>query len=236
MSPRLKKYLVFAAILLAGVALDQWTKWLAANRLANGRLSEGHSVTLRVDGADDGEELREYLGGEFSANSDEMLDQIASEWVYGPDGERMRPDQQVREGQLLEVVHRPVVVVPGYFDLEYAENPGAAFSFLSDSDSPYRLPFLITVSILSVGLIVYLLEGVAWGQWMLIMALSFVASGAVGNLIDRLRLGYVIDFVVWKWGEQFRWPSFNVADAFITVGVAIMLLGLFFFDEELEEG
>jgi signal peptidase II len=234
MSPRVKKYLLFGVILLVGVALDQWTKWLAVERLANGRLQDSHTISLRVDEEDDGETLREYLGDEFSANRAEMLDRIASRWVYGPDGQRMSPSDTVGRGQILEVVHRPVEVVPGYFELEYAENRGAAFSFLSDSDSPYRLPFLIGVSILSIALIIYLLEGVAWGQTVLVLALSFVASGAIGNLIDRVRLGYVIDFVLWKYGEQFRWPNFNIADAFITVGVVIMLVGLFVYDEEME--
>jgi len=105
---------------------------------------------------------------------------------------------------------------------------------LSSSDSPYRMPFLIGISLLAVVVIVYLLEGVRWADRAMIVALAFIATGAVGNLIDRIHLGYVIDFIVWKYTDQYRWPSFNVADAFITVGVVLML-GMLLFGEHPDE-
>jgi signal peptidase II len=189
-------------------------------------------VPPRDETTHDGETLREYLGGEFSANRAEMLDRIASRWVYGPDGERMSPSETVERDQILEVVHRPIQIIPGYFELEYAENRGAAFSFLSDSDSPYRLPFLIGVSILSVALIIYLLEGVAWGQKMLVLALSFVASGAIGNLIDRVRWERgVVDFIGPIDLGFMHWPIFNVADMAISCG-AVLLAVSFWMEEQ----
>ena len=230
---RIKKYGVFLAILLVGVLLDQWTKWYAQRRLANARLGETHAITVTVPEESHGATLREYLGREFSANGEPTLDWIAKKWVVGPDGRRLAPEETVESGQILKVLHRTVTVIPGYFDFEYAENRGAAFSFLADSQSPWRLRFLVGFSLLALGVVVYLLEGVEWREKMMILSLSFFATGAVGNLIDRVRLGYVIDFILWKYTDQYRWPNFNIADMFITVGVGLMLVELF--RETLEE-
>ncbi|MFB6352252.1 MAG: signal peptidase II [Bradymonadaceae bacterium] len=235
MSPRVKKYLLVAGIVVIGVVLDQWTKWIAADRLANARMQEGHAITIRVPDSADGETLRSYLADEFSSNRPDEIDRIAEHFVYGPDGKRLSPTETVEADQLLEVVHRTVTVIPGYWEFEYAENRGAAFSMLSESDSPWRMPFLIGVSLFAVVVIIYLLEGVRWADKAMIVALAFIATGAVGNLIDRIHLGYVIDFIVWKYTDQYRWPSFNVADAFITVGVVVML-ALLLFGEHPEEG
>ena len=228
MTPRTKKYLLFAAVVLIGVGLDQWSKFYAVSRLANARLPDPHTITLRVPDSADGEPLESYLSEEFSANDREEIDRIARHWVVGPDGERMTPSEKVEAGQLLEVIHRKVTVIPGYFDFEYAENRGAAFSFLSDSDSPYRLPFLIGFSLLALVVILYLLRETRLHHRWILFSLSFIATGAIGNVIDRIRLGYVIDFILWKYGNEYRWPNFNIADSFITVGVVMMLIGLFF--------
>jgi len=225
---QVKKFALFVGILVFGVAVDQWTKWYASKRLARAQMDGGHSITIRVPPSADGASLRSYLDREFSANREEELDRIAEHWVYGPDGIRMKPDETVRAGELLSVAHRTVTVVPGFFEFEYAENRGAAFSFLADSDSPFRLPFLIGFSALALLVIVYFLSTVPRGQPVMVWALSFVATGAAGNLIDRVRLGYVIDFILWKYGESYRWPNFNLADAFISLGVVLMLIGVFF--------
>ena len=224
---RAKKYGLFLAILLFGVFLDQWSKWYAQRRLANARLGEGHAITITVPRSSDGATLREYLAREFSANREPMIDWMARKWVVGPDGRRLQPEETVEADEVLEVMHRTVTVIPGYFDFEYAENRGAAFSFLADSDSPWRLPFLIGFSILALGVVVYLLRDIDWRHKLMILSLSFIATGAVGNLIDRIRLGYVIDFILWKYTDQYRWPNFNIADMFISVGVTLMLIELF---------
>ncbi len=80
------------------------------------------------------------------------------------------------------------------------------------------------VSLIAVFIIGWILREVALSQQALIWGLSFVASGALGNLIDRVRLGYVVDFVVWKVTDAYRWPTFNVADALICVGVGLMVV------------
>lgn len=218
------KYVTFAVVLLVGVAIDQWTKWYASERLATTR--EGiieHSITVEVP--DNAEEmtLRKYLEREFSSNSDEIIDAIARSQAYTPDGQQLKPSTKVEPGQKIVVENRTVTVIDGYWDFEYTVNPGAAFGLLSDSDSAYRLPFFIVVSLLAVAVILYLLRGVHPEQKLLVFALSLIGTGALGNFIDRVRFGHVVDFIVWKYGNEFRWPTFNVADSLITVGVALML-------------
>lgn len=223
-----RKYALFGVILVVGVGLDQWTKWHASNRLASQKPGVvEHSITLTVPESADGESLETYLKREFSANDEAYVERIARFAVRGAKGERLDPSTELKAGETLTVEHRKVTVIEGYFDFEYTENPGAAFGLLSDSDSPYRLPFFLVVSVFAFVVILYILYGVRWRQKSLIFSLAFIATGAMGNLIDRVRLGRVTDFVVWKYGEQFRWPTFNVADSLITVGVAIMLVQLF---------
>ena len=219
------KYWIFGAILIVGVGLDQWTKWYAQQRLATSRPGEVvHQLELDVSEADQGETLREFLAEEFSWNDAETIEQIAAFHVRGPTGEPVGPDEPVEPGETLTVLNRSVTVVDGYWDFEYTVNPGAAFGLLSDSDSPYRTPFFVVVSLLALLIILYILRGVDPRQRLLIAALSFIGTGAVGNFIDRIRFGHVIDFIVWKLGDDLRWPTFNVADAFITIGVTLMLL------------
>lgn len=231
----LEKFGIVVALLAVGVLLDQWTKWYAYQRLANARLPEGHSIVLRVPASADGHTLREYLGREFAANSSETVRRIAERFVIGPDGQRLSPDAEVHEGELLEVVHRSVRVIPGLFAFEYAENRGAAFSLLAGSDSPYRMHLLIGFSLVALGVIFYLLRGIRRDQTAMMIALSLVATGAIGNLIDRIRLGYVVDFILLHYGDAFRWPNFNLADTFISFGVALMLFQVFFGDRPEDE-
>lgn len=219
------KYWIFAAILIVGVGLDQWTKWYAQQRLATSRPGEVvHHLELEVSEADQGETLREFLTDEFPWNNGETIDRIAKFHVRAPTGEPIGPDEPVEPGETLTVLNRSVTVIDGYWDFDYTVNPGAAFGLLADSNSPYRTPFFVVVSLLALAIILYILRGVRSHQRLLITALSFIGTGAVGNFIDRVRFGHVIDFVVWKLGDEFRWPTFNVADAFITVGVGLMLL------------
>lgn len=218
------KYAWFAAILVVGVAIDQWTKWYASQRLATTRPGVlEHSISLQVPEDAEPTTLREFLGREFSMNRPEIVDAIARGHTKTPEGDRLRPSSQLEPGQTVVVENRAVTVVEGYWDFEYTVNPGAAFGLLSEADSPYRLPFFIVVSLLAVGVILYLLRGVHPEHKLLVVALSLIGTGAVGNFIDRVRFGHVIDFVVWKYTDQYRWPTFNVADSLITVGVVLML-------------
>lgn len=117
-----------------------------------------------------------------------------------------------------------IEVAAGWFDLHYIENPGAAWGFLASSTSPWRAPFFLLVSMAAVVLMVRAFVRTSAGQRLQRVALALVLGGAMGNLVDRTRLGYVIDFIDWHIGERFYWPTFNIADAAITVGVIVLVL------------
>ena len=102
-------------------------------------------------------------------------------------------------------------------------NRGAAFSFLADASGWQRWLFATLAVAVAIGIIVWLWRLQARRQWLLAVSLSLILAGALGNLIDRLRLGHVIDFIVVHWKDAY-FPAFNVADSAITVGAILMLL------------
>lgn len=118
---------------------------------------------------------------------------------------------------------RPVVVLP-VFDLTLQHNTGAAFSFLAGAGGWQRWLFAVIASVVGVALAVWL-SRLQRGQWLLATALTLILAGAVGNLWDRLTLGYVVDFISLHWGGRY-FPAFNLADSAITVGAALMLLDM----------
>ena len=122
-------------------------------------------------------------------------------------------------------LHDSIPIIDGFFSLTYIRNTGAAFGIFSGAHEVFRLPFLIGVSLFAAGFIMVMLKRLPDDATGLITALAFILGGAVGNLIDRIAHGEVIDFfdVYWK---QYHWPAFNVADSFITIGVAITLFYL----------
>jgi signal peptidase II len=117
-----------------------------------------------------------------------------------------------------------VEVIQNFWHFRYVENPGAAWGFLSGSASSLRTPFFLLVAVAAMVFIVFYYRKTAPGQFWLRTALAMVFAGAVGNFLDRVRLGYVIDFVDWHWYAKATWPTFNVADAAISTGVVMMLL------------
>ncbi len=119
--------------------------------------------------------------------------------------------------------HESVTVLENFFHFTYVRNQGAAFGILADSS--FRLPFFIAISLLAVLGILWYYSRLQTQQSLLRYALALVLSGALGNLIDRIRLGEVIDFIDVHW-YQHHWPAFNVADSAICVGVALLLIDL----------
>jgi signal peptidase II len=117
----------------------------------------------------------------------------------------------------------PKVIVEGYFDLRYAENPGVAFSMLTDI--PGGRVVLTLLAVAAFVLVLYYLRKTPVDASRLHVALGLVGGGAVGNLIDRVVYGKVTDFVVWKVGRH-EWPAFNIADAALCVGVGLMILDM----------
>ena len=122
-------------------------------------------------------------------------------------------------------LHHSIPVIDNLFSLTYIRNTGAAFGIFAGSAAAFRLPFLILVSVLAAGFICALLRPLPETEKGLMTALAFILGGAVGNLIDRVVHGEVIDFLDFYWAG-YHWPAFNVADSFITVGVAITVFYL----------
>ncbi len=117
-----------------------------------------------------------------------------------------------------------IPLVDDVLALTHVRNTGAAFGLFSDAPvAPVRIG-LIIISVLAVGLIwAYAREG--WHEPRIVVAFGFILGGALGNLIDRVRLSYVVDFVDVHWG-RYHWPSFNVADMAITVGAISLFVAM----------
>ena len=122
-------------------------------------------------------------------------------------------------------LHESIPIIDGFFNLTYIRNTGAAFGIFSGSHEVFRLPFLIGVSVLAIGFILVMLKRLRDDATGLTIALAFILGGAIGNLIDRVVYGEVIDFLDVYWAD-YHWPAFNVADSFITIGVTITLFYL----------
>jgi signal peptidase II len=117
------------------------------------------------------------------------------------------------------------IIISPFFNLTYVRNPGAAFSFLSDAGGWQRWFFAAMALIIS-GILVVWLYRLKKHETLLAVALALVLGGAIGNLIDRLAYGYVIDFLD-VYYQNWHWPAFNVADMAISLGVFLMLLESF---------
>ena len=135
-----------------------------------------------------------------------VFDQLTKAWIVG-------------SLRLFESVE----IVPGFFNLVYVTNNGAAFSLLANVDAPWRHYFFLVIGTLA-------LIGLTIAYWKLrkvhryySLALAFIAGGAAGNLIDRIRFGSVIDFLDF-YVDRYHWPAFNVADSAICVGAGIFLI------------
>lgn len=115
-----------------------------------------------------------------------------------------------------------IPVIPGFFSITHARNPGGAFSLFAGADDAVRMPFFFLASAAAIGVLIYFLAQIPIQQRWLLFAVSGVLGGALGNLIDRIVFGQVTDFLLVYW-RSYAWPAFNVADSFITVGVTILI-------------
>jgi signal peptidase II len=132
-----------------------------------------------------------------------VLDQLSKAWITG------------------HFVYGEKLYVLNVFDVVLAHNTGAAFSFLHDAGGMQRWLFSIIAIVASVW-IVWLLRRHS-AQTIFALALSLILGGALGNLIDRMVYGYVVDFLSFHWNEHY-FPAFNVADSAITVGATLLIL------------
>ncbi len=121
-------------------------------------------------------------------------------------------------------LYESIAVIP-FFNITYVHNTGAAFSFLSDAGGWQRWFFAGMALVISIVLTVWLAR-LKQQEVLLAVALSLVLGGAIGNLIDRIAYGYVVDFLD-VYYQSWHWPAFNIADSAITLGVGLMLLESF---------
>lgn len=129
-----------------------------------------------------------------------------------------------------------VEVIEGFFYLTHVRNTGAAFGLFADGDPMLRLIFFVGISIVAVGIIGSFFLKLAPGDRLPSFALGLILAGAVGNLIDRVSRGEVIDFLHFRLWRDFTWPDFNVADSCIVVGVGLLLLELLASEGETRAG
>lgn len=127
-------------------------------------------------------------------------------------------------------LHESIPIIPSFFNLTYIRNPGAAFGLLAGSSHTFRMVFFGFTSIFALGLLGTILVRMPARDLMGRLSVAGILGGAIGNLIDRMRYGEVIDFLD-VYIEQYHWPAFNVADSAITVGV-IFLIAHFAFEKK----
>jgi len=118
----------------------------------------------------------------------------------------------------------PRVLVHGFFDLVHVRNTGVAFSLLSNLDHRWVHPLLLLATVLAMGAVLAYIAYLPC-RGAAPIGLGLILGGAIGNLIDRARLGYVVDFIDLYWRNH-HWPTFNVADVGITVGVVLLLIDM----------
>ena len=124
--------------------------------------------------------------------------------------------------QYLPLYHT-VEIVPGFFNLTHLLNPGGAFGLMANQGPVIRSLLFIVVSLLAVCMVLYFYLKTPETHQMLSTGLAMILGGAAGNLIDRLRMGKVVDFLDF-YIKGFHWPAFNVADSAISVGMTIFAL------------
>ena len=113
-------------------------------------------------------------------------------------------------------------LIPGFLNLVHVRNKGAAFGLLSGWSAQFAWLFFVVVTALVLVVLGYLLWRVADDQWPTALGYSLIFTGALGNLVDRIRLREVVDFIDVYYGH-YHWPAFNVADSCVCVGAAILV-------------
>ncbi|MEW6614608.1 MAG: signal peptidase II [Thermodesulfobacteriota bacterium] len=124
-------------------------------------------------------------------------------------------------------LYHSIPIVKNFIHITYVRNTGAAFGLFASQVIGFRVFFFLITSIIAVLIILYFLRSLKDTQTFLISSLSLIMGGAIGNLIDRVRLGEVIDFIDLHY-YSCHWPAFNVADSAITVGGVFLLVNTVF--------
>ena len=122
-------------------------------------------------------------------------------------------------------LHESIPIIPNLFSLTYIRNPGAAFGLLAGSSNAFRTLFFGVTSLFALGLLGTILVRLPANDWMGQLSIASILGGAIGNLLDRLQYGEVIDFLDF-YVDAYHWPAFNVADSAISIGAALWILAM----------
>lgn len=137
-------------------------------------------------------------------------------------------DQITKAVVLMQMpLYHSVPVIPGFFSLTHVQNPGGAFGFLAGQSAVLRTVVFLAASTMAALLVLYLYITTPPTHPVLAAGFALIFSGAIGNLIDRVRFGVVVDFLDVYVGRA-HWPAFNVADSAISVGMTIFVVHLVF--------
>ncbi|MGE0787881.1 MAG: signal peptidase II [Sandaracinaceae bacterium] len=128
----------------------------------------------------------------------------------------------------------PFVMIPGYLEMSYAENCGAAFGLLNNAPDTVRIGLFGLAAVAATLILFFMFYQGRGGPWFA-YSVPLIVAGAVGNLIDRIRLGYVVDFIRFHLEDGWEYPTFNVADITITVGVAMLVIDGFIQEKKEKE-
>ena len=224
MMDHIKKFIAVALIVIFAVVADQSSKIWAEDNFASVRYPD-HQIEVTIDAEHAGMTLEEFVKTKYPSLDEGDALRVTSSATRG--GERLRATDALAQDDKVAFNHLTRTVVDGYFDYQYARNPGAAWSFLADQSETFRKWFFGTtgiVALIAMGIFIAISK---WkNQKLTILTLACIMGGALGNMIDRFRMGYVIDFISWHVGEHY-WPTFNIADVFVTGGIALLIIDLF---------
>lgn len=129
--------------------------------------------------------------------------------------------------QHMLAMHDYIEIIPGLFNLTYVQNPGAAFGIFGETAGILRLVILIGISIFALAMLLFMYQKTEGRYTLTHSGIAMIIGGAVGNLIDRIRLSWVMDFLDFYWNGH-HWPAFNIADAAITLGTVILMFNILF--------
>jgi signal peptidase II len=134
---------------------------------------------------------------------------------------------QITKAAIVKIflIHESHTVIDGFFNIVYVMNPGAAFGFLATASKTFRYCFFTGITAMVIVLIIYYIVKSKPQNMLMVISLTLIFGGAVGNLIDRIGFGAVVDFLDVYIGTA-HWPAFNVADSAISVGAVLMIWGM----------
>lgn len=130
------------------------------------------------------------------------------------------------------MLYESIPVIDGFFNIVYVLNPGAAFSFLHDMNESYRQIFFVTITIIAIFVVLYIFAREK--SKMSTAGFALILSGAIGNLLDRIFIGKVVDFLDFYY-KSYHFPAFNVADSCVTIGVALIIIDILFFSKKRQQ-